>query len=178
MSWRLWDIRCFRDALKHSLFSTYFSLIFLKLPWDKWTFGLRHLSLQVKLHFKRSEKPKPSTHFSRLNTQLNDMLIDSFAVSIYFTLYTCWDIYTVTWVNICSCLSLWLTVQVAVLDVNCWTCHEMAFAFNVPKVWTILWSDCQSVVGKSFQWFQLLVPITNPASKHILRAQTPTGLHQ
>lgn len=133
---------------------TYFHYFFflvnhLKLPWDKWTtlrFG--HLSLQVKLHFKRSEKPKPLTHFSRLNTQLNDLLMDRFAVSIYFTLYISWNIYTVTWVNICSCLSLWLTVQVTCLDVNCWTCHEMTFAFTVPKAGMILWSDCQSVMDK------------------------------
>lgn len=115
-----------------------------------------------------------------ISPQLNDLLMDSFAVSIHLTLYISWNIYAVTWVNICSRLSLWLTVQAPRLDVNCLTCHRMAYEFNVLKVELVIGSDCQSVMVKSPQWFWQLMPITNcpPILQYILWAQMPTGLHQ
>lgn len=49
--------------------------------------GYQRLSLSVKVHFKRNETPKLSGTF----TQHNNLLMDSFAVSVLMTSGTCWN---------------------------------------------------------------------------------------
>lgn len=83
------------------------------------------------MHLKELQ---PSAHFFRLNTQFNDVLMDSSAVSIYLTLHISWNIYNLGQYLLMSVI----TVQVPSPDINYQSCYEMAFALNFPKVGMIL----------------------------------------
>lgn len=92
--------------------------------------------------------------------------MDSLAVSIYFTLYTSWNIYNLGQYLLKSVIMAWVQVWMSITQVVL----KINFAFNVPKVRMILWSDCQSVKSKGPHGFGSLCqprpPPPTPFTRH------------